>query len=104
MSVAYASSGPPAAVGDTVYVRYGLDILEGTVFDRYETGSGARVVVRLATSDDADGEPPTIAVAESDLFRSDQASEIEPPGTWVSAAQFERMVNQALHPLWPRLR
>jgi hypothetical protein len=101
MSVMHASSGAPVASGDTVYVRYGLDTLEGVVVERYGTGPSARVVVRLTASEGSNGEP---AIPESDVYRADQVSETEPPGTWVNEAHFEHMLDQALRNALERLR
>jgi hypothetical protein len=96
MATKEASDRQPLQVGDRVFVRSGLDVLPGTVVDRYGSGSHARVVVSLESAVGADRDAATVAIPESEVYRAEEASELDPPGTWVNGQTFERQVYEAI--------
>jgi hypothetical protein len=88
-------------VGDRVRVPFGLDTVDGVVEDVYEHGSSRRVVVRIAVPGASeDGE--TVTLPADDVELRDEAEAI-PPGTWVTGAQYERKLGEALQRLLPSL-
>jgi hypothetical protein len=93
---AKSSDRKPVAVGDQVLVQSGLDVVPGTVVDRYGEPPQVKLVVRLATGSEPDSDSPTIVVREADVHTVEEASELEPPGTWVDSATFEREVTKAI--------
>jgi hypothetical protein len=89
------------SLGDHVRVPWGLDTLEGVVEDIYETGSGPRVVVRVAVPGSSeDGETVTLP---ADTVELRDEADGAPPGAWVTAAQYERKVSEALQRVLPSL-
>jgi len=91
-----SSPEKPVAVGDQVLVRSGLDVVPGTVVDQYGDPPQMRLVVRLTAGDDAGSDAPTVVARETDVYPLEATSEVEPPGSWVSGAAFEREVADAL--------
>jgi hypothetical protein len=85
---------PP--IGSRVLVRWGLDVVPGVVVDRYGSGSGERLVVRLDQPVDPTEDATTVTVPLSDVETPDQAAEPDPPGSWVAYAQYERQVRKAI--------
>jgi hypothetical protein len=90
--------GRTIMVGERVRVPWGLDVLEGDVVDSYDTGSGRRVVVRVAVPDAVDdAESVTVALPAESVEPIEEAStEIGPPGEWVAGQRYERGLLEAL--------
>ena len=93
-SVKGVGAGTGPRPGAHVYLRWGLDVVEGVVVDRYEGVSGGDRVVVRPSLDDADS--PTVSVPESDLLSAEDAEAAGPPGTWVHAAKYDRRLDNAL--------
>jgi thioredoxin-like negative regulator of GroEL len=87
------NTGRTYAVGETVRLRWGHDVVEGAIVDTYNDGSGLRVVVRLQIPY---AEPFTVALPASELQRLQSDTDIDEPGTWLSAYDYERRVMIAL--------
>jgi hypothetical protein len=88
-------------VGDQVRVPWGLDILDGVVEDIYETGSGRRVVVRVAVPG-ASEDDAIVTLPAEDVQLRDEA-ESTSPGAWVTGARYERRLTEALGRLLSKL-
>jgi hypothetical protein len=89
-------------VGDQVRVPWGLDTVDGVVEDIYESSHGRRMLVRVAVPGASeDGETITLPADEVQL--RDEAEGV-PPGTWVTEAQYERKLGEALRRLLPLLQ
>jgi hypothetical protein len=82
--------------GSRVFVRWGLDLVSGVVVDRYDTGAGGRVVVRLDPQNAGEEDPPTVTVPTTEVSIARDAEEVDPPGTWVHSVSYERDVLRAL--------
>jgi hypothetical protein len=84
-------------VGDHVRVPWGLDTVDGVVEDIYESTHGRRMLVRVAVpGGDEDGE--TITLPAEDVELRDEAKPVS-PGAWVTEAQYERKLGEALQRL-----
>jgi hypothetical protein len=84
-------------VGDHVRVPWGLDTVDGVVEDIYDSSHGPRMLVRVAIPG-ASEEGETITLPADEVQLPDEAEDA-PPGTWVTEAQYERKLENALQRL-----
>jgi hypothetical protein len=89
-------------VGDQVFVTWGLDRIRGVVESVYETGSGRRVVVRVALPGGHDNE--TLALPVDAVELAEPNSEPASPGSWLPHLRYERLVRAALERLLDNAR
>ncbi|MFJ6951604.1 DUF2188 domain-containing protein [Micromonospora aurantiaca (nom. illeg.)] len=90
--------------GARVLVRWGLDLLPGSLVERYASGSGARMVVRLDPQGPGEGELQTVTVPASEVYPAEDVDDHDPPGTWIPHAKYEREFTQALSRILRRMK
>ncbi|MFI6767853.1 hypothetical protein [Streptomyces sp. NPDC050355] len=81
-------------INELVAVPWGLDVLQGTVVGAYGEGRGRRILVEVEVGD---GDKETLPFPPSALEAATLPGETrKSPGAWLSAAQYEQQLMEAV--------